>query len=111
MKLRDSSLNSFLPADCFKAVKIITSSSEELQRSENGVMDFTSSTSLSQVHSGLQAVLSVQQVRKMMEDGGKLQHVFTAAHVPQLQPRLLCGHKAEIRSRHSVTDELKGRFS
>lgn len=39
----------------------------------------------------------------MMEDGGKLQHVFTAAHVPQLQPRLLCRHTeakpGEIRSR------------
>lgn len=49
----------------------------------------TSGPSLAQVHGGLQAVLSVQQVRKMMEDGGKLQHVLTAADVPQLQPRLL----------------------
>lgn len=58
-------------------------------RHGNGVMVFTSGASLSQVHGGQQAVLSVQQVRKMMEDGGKLQDVFTAAHIPQLQPRLL----------------------
>lgn len=53
------------------------------------VASVTSGSSLSQVHGGLQAVLSVQQVRKMMEDGGELQHVLTAADVPQLQPRLL----------------------
>lgn len=50
---------------------------------------FTSGASLSQVHGGQQAVLSVQKVRKVMEDGGKLQDVFTAAHVPQLHPGLL----------------------
>ncbi len=50
---------------------------------------FTSRASLSHVHGGQQAVLSAQQVRKMMEDGGKLQDVFTAAYIPQLQPRLL----------------------
>lgn len=56
---------------------------------EVGLAAPTSGASLAQVHGGLQAVLSVQQVREVMEDGGKLQQVFAAAHVPELQPGLL----------------------
>lgn len=49
----------------------------------------TSSASLAHVHGGQQAVLAAQQVRKVVEDGGKLQEALTAADVPQPEPGLL----------------------
>lgn len=49
----------------------------------------TPGAALAQVQAGLQAVLSVQQVGQVVEDGGQLQDVLAAADVPKLQTSLL----------------------